>query len=1245
MGSVSGDMRTRSYTIDSFNISSIESRRGSLPKEEDLSANIESATWVFSDILQSLSIRDKDDVELMVSKSNQLVALLQTNPTLKHEIVIENVISRIQFMLYHPASQLRCAAYRILRHSAGDIKALQYLVRQKLLIFIIVTFSTLTPLLEKEEALKMVRHFFEIPDGANYLSIGVIKALVALVDHENEESQDLSEEGNQDLHVLPIFSRLCIETICELAICKPDIVFHGGGLRLLIYLIINASSDIAASCIVAVMTLLDSADARLFLRNGFDLDSLISVYSLFEDDDEGKTPFTKKYYNRALKISFVLSIFLKSWTGIICFSHNKFDALKVLLSNLKKKNNKLRSIILDLLLDVLRIQALPWLENSSVGEVMTRFMRQITNDPDHKMHYSYTPVDPQSFEYSIISHYQGLLAKVLFNCDVLPLLFNIIDDNRDEDTTLKATYFLTNVVNLSVNLLPRDFYNAHISEAFVRPLSLSSITKIELATRLQQFRGKTTNTHEIQNVVKNITDESRLNVDDVAFKSMIANSKVLAVKEFEEWNWTSISQLFMGPLRNPKRFAELQEKYPKFLKVILSFYRPFKYRFSNLPLHYSSRFPKLKNSRRLIKIGCQVFDCLLSFEEGCKYLANNKIMPQIAEVFAQVDPYSGILSNDPILSKRRLENTLSIGYVRFFGIFSSSLNGINVLEQWQLIQISNNIIEGSSWSEDNNHLIFNLLHALNYEYDAQFTLLLSRALNISNWKIKVYILDNLFPDLLKKEETETLCIENLVSLLYDETEAVVEMAIDMLYDYYIVKNNLERIDLLIGFRPSIQVLSDNLSGREILLNFCKTTNGFRFLHKSGFIESYFNDSIKRLRGFEYLHAVESSLRMNFYPFFRKNSKSDSIYKNNLHHFFNYLLATEEGFNFFNSRRHYVDDAIMRIRHICQRLNLIGNMDSQLDQPVLDMGNNFGVEFLDEQVLPDDPDISSDSQAFGNPDVFLAQGENECTSAPLLDSPNAAILGTKVSPKFESTQEREEFYLMKLKQYLWVIGEIASANYGIQILDPVYSSNLRSDHVMGTLFELFLKSANWQLRGLAFYQLGKIASTLEGVEMLDDLQWTSVEYVNSSQRLFLAYPRAMQEDDFFNVEILNPYKDASYYALFGIDEAIAVNGEIDLEDEIVIESYEEVDTKVLALINYLSSVLSRVERKAMKELKRIKAEQPQVFGNTNLFLKTIRLVDKGKFSYRTRIFIFRLFNTPRILENLTRRDRKNSFLRK
>lgn len=1243
--SITPDGRIRSCTLDSFNISSIESskphHRAVDPHNQE-DHHVETATWLFSDILQSFSGRD-NDVRQVITKSNQLVALLKENPLLKQDIVIEHVVNRIQFMFYHPSSQLRCAAYRILRHSCANQESVLYVVRLKVLISVIVTLSTPSTLVEKEEALKLIREFLALPSGADFISVGVIKALVALVELRYEEQSD--QDSAALLQVPQSFTRICIETICEMAVLKPEIVFHGGGLRLMIYTIIKGSSDIGTSCLVVLLSLLDRADARLYLRNGFDLDSLISVYSQFEDDDEQKHASAKKDYKRALKISFLLTLFLKCWTGFICFSHNKFDALKTLLSNLRKKNNRLRSMIMDILLDVLRIKALPWLEESSIGEIISKFYSFVNGGSKvaDMLQFEYLQLNPLSFECTVVSHYQGLLLKVLFNCGIVPLIFDIINEDRDKDTTMKATFLLTNIFSLSVKLLPQELFSAPIFEAYRQSMSLASITKIEAATRLQMKRGgdfkKRT---EVRNYVKEMVTISRSEMDDNEFKTMITNTRVLSVKEFEEWNWTHISHLFQGPMRNHKRFLEIQEKYPKFLKSVMSFFRPFKYRFSNIPIQRNSKYPKLNNPKRIIMIGCQLIESLLTFEAGFRYLATSKLMPQLAEIFAQVDRYSGITAKEPILSKRRLENTLSIGYIKFIYTLSSNALGLKILEQWQFYHILNNIIEASADDELNNHLIFNLLNNLDYTHKSPLRLLLTRCLSISNWKIKAFTLENVIPRLLLSEECETLAIENLVNLLHDENDAIVKMSVDYLHDFYIIRNNHLRIDVLIGFKPPIRVLSESQEGKLLLLNFCKTTKGYRFLFENGFIEHYFQESVRSLQGFEYLTAIEATLTIHYFPFIKVPQDLESLYSADLHHFFHYLLATEDGFTFFSHHRHHIDEYISKINAISKMLNLMetvqGGEDSQ-DELKRETSESALVEYDitrsdDLEDLGDNPfEDTSFLQPMGITGNFARDEDQRAHDTMALN--------------FKTAEIKEEYLLKRLKQYIWVIGEIASANYGIQILDPIYGSDMRSEHIVETLYQLFQKSANWQIRGLAFYQLGKVASTVEGVEMLDDLHWVSLDSYETQNGLKLAYPKSIIEEDIFNIEILNPYQDASYFSLFGeTDGGDYASEQFGLEDEIEINSYEKLDERILALIKNLAATAHpKTMKMATKELTKIKSENAEAFENVNLFLKTVRLVDKGKFRYRTRSFIFNLFDTSLVMENLVKKDRKNSTIKK
>lgn len=1231
------DFRIRSYTLDSFNISSIEKSRSirRSPPTEDThdTGDWETATWVFSEILQAISSRDKEDVRLLITKSNQLVNVLKENPSLKKEMVIQNVMSKINFMLYHSSSPLRCAAYRVLRHCIAGEDSVLYLVKAKILIFIIVTLSMPTPLREKEEALKLIREFIEIPNGTSYISIGVVKALVALVEHENENIIPSAENQEIESYVSPTFIRMGIETICEISVSKPDVVFHGGGFRLLIYLLIDGPSDIAAFCMLAILTLLDQPNSRLFLRNGFDLDSLVSVFSNFEDDDAGKIPNTKKYYNRSLKVAFLISSMLKTWTGLISFSRNKFRVLKDLISNLKKRNDKLRGVILDLLLDVLHIKTLPWLEGSPLGHIIANYFTVLAKGANANslvsINYEYHDIIPGSFENSIVSHFQGLVAKVLFNCGLIPLIIDIIDEDRNKEITDKATFLLTNVMQIAINHLPKTFYDDFVRKAYSKQMSLSAMAKIEIATRSQYKKNdKGRKSAEIKELVKSINIQSRLNMDDVTFKAMLVKTKIFVAKEFEVWNWNAISDLFQGPLRNPKRFSEVQEKYPKFMKTLMSFYRPFKFRFGNLPINASKKFPALKSPKKLISVGCQILETLLTFEDGYKFLLMNKLLPQIAEIVAQVDPYSGIGAKEPILSKRRLEESLSIGYIKFIGVLSENQYGLYILENWRMFQFFNDIIAGSCDDESNNYFIFALFPQLNFTRKSPLRLLLANAISVSNTAVKKFILDRIIPKYISHLESEEMVISHLCTMMYDECDDIMKLAVQMLHDFYIVQDNLHKIDLFIGMSPSIEVLVEYVTGRRLLFNFCTTTKGFRYLHKNGFIESCFNESIKTLHGFDYLITIEKSLRAQFFPQFEWNSPRETVYEYDLHHFFKYLLATEEGFNFFNSRRHFIDEAILKTTIICNKLNILSKIEPHMEESV------FGT-MIPENAIDDSPFLALQDDNFSEVPFPYRRTESQLSQ----HTNDLKIFRSTLEADLQ--EEEEEYLLRKLKQYLWVFGEIASANYGIQILDPLYTPNTKGQHIIETIHHIFETSPIWQLRGLAFYQLGKLATTVEGAEFLDDLQWVSLNPSRVEMEMAFAYPKSMDDEDIFCIERLNPYEDLSYYTLFGMDEGIDIDLQVSMSEEIVFETYTDLDDRILSLVNHLSSVLGRIERKATKELKKIKTANPEMFNDIHLFLKIIRLVDKGKFKFRTRVFLFDLFNTSKILEGLQKRDRKVS----
>lgn len=1116
--------RNRSATlnsIDSLNINSIDSIKFN-NSSHDFDAAItdspphESPTWILSDLLQSFAfIKDLTDSLSIVTKGNDLVLLLRQYPGLKEDIVMKHLLTRIQFMFYHLVLEVRATGYRILRYSIMDNDGLSLVVQFKILIFIIITMSTSNTLVEKEQALKLVREFTAIPRGIDNLSIGVVKSIIAVVELGDE--QDVSSS----------FMFAGVETICELALAKPELVFHAGGFQFMIQTMLDGETEAACMCIMVILKTLDSADTRKYLRGGQDLTSLLSFMSPIDSGaDDRRLPTAKLQ-----KIAFLITLLLKNWTGLLSVSHHNFRFIWDLVHNLQKRSPKLRGVIMDIIFDILRIRALPWLETSSVGAVLNVMHTKLRTGSSR---FAYTELEPTSLQHGLVNHYLGLLVIILVRCGIMPLLADLVAA-RDK-TSEKASLLLYHIYHMATTLIPADILNGY--NLLPASPELTATVMIEKRARKQVTRKL----QDVKPYVKAIDNEACYNLDDSEFKLMVTNTRVLTVKEYEEWNWTLLSTMIQGCLRNPKRFDDI-EKSPRFLKRVISFYRPFKYRFCGVPT-------TAKNAKRYVTVGCQLLEALLSFDAGIRYLASSKLLPQLAEALAQVDQYSGINAKEPILLRKRLENTLSFGYLRFIGVLSDNPFGVRILEQWQIFNILQNIVDGSVSDESNNYLLVNLLSRLNYRLDSQARILLIKSVSISNTKVRMYLMENVVPGLLKAEECEDLSIRILVDKVYDFNKDISNHAIEWLYRFS-QENEYSKLDRIIEYRPSVRILQTHEFGRKLLIHFLNTPNGFRYLHDDGYVDRELENTLKAIDS-NHLDKIEEILWGCFFPY------SHTVLHDVIpHHFLTDLLQTEDGLHYFQN-----GPAKIHLERILQETKIMARA--------------------------------------------LIEGGYFDNSA-----------------------------LRKLKQNLWIIGDISLSEYGIQLFDLCENSSIDKT-IISVILELFEKSPVWQIRGIVFLQLGRIASTVEGIEILDENKWVStIDSHNRPQSLCFPLDISLMK-----VDIENPYRDANYYALYS-------GGQESLEfvDNDEYADFEHVKQKVLVLISNLGSLLGRIERRARKELMLIKTGPTgRVFGDISLFLEVIKLIDKSKFSLQTRKFVFELFLDTKVLESLVKRERKNSGLK-
>ena len=1117
--------------------------RGSRYREGERQGN-ESPTWVLSDMLQLFGALKGQDERDIVERGNALVELLSNNQQLKNDLAIVVFVNKIQFMLVHNVSEVRALGYRLLRYAVTDFKSLCVLVQCRVLVFITLTMTGDASITEREQALCLIRQFLHINRGVDCLSAGVVKSIIAVI-----EVDEFSDPHMGD------FQKVCFETLCEMTVIKPQLAFQSGAIRLLMSTVMDGELAWATDSFVVLTRILGSAKSRKYVRNGYDFRSLIAVFS-----ENPSTQGDRFQQRKAQKIAFIITILLKNWNGFIGLSHNSFDILRDLILVLKSENYLMEDIVFDVLLDVLRVRPLPWLESSSIGETIRILKKK--NDSKFSYAFEYGSLNPRSFEANFINHYLGLLTFFLIKNGAIKILVEIIEEgNRSDLIVDKATLLLTHLHNLASKLLPSDL----VDEKLLLPPIIHEkvlhtlIYKVEKCTRMS-FTPGSYPVKPILNYLKNLNVEHNYIVDDTSFKRLLLNTKVLAIKEFASWNWSLVSVMILGPIRNPERFSELLEKSPKFMKRVMSFYRPFKYRFSRIS-------NKSRHAKKYISVGCQLLESLLSFSAGVKYLSSNKLLMQIAETFAQVNPFSGVSAVDPILGKHRLESTISGGYLKFIGVLSSNRFGVQLLEQWQFIQLFHDIILDSATSDTNNYLLLNLFNFFDYTVSDQFKLLLEKAVSVGNLKIRQFIVEKLLVRLAKTNGCEYFAIKILLNGIYDIDDCLCAKCVKLLYELLGVSDD-NILDYVAQLKPLPLILSKYEHGRSILLTLMRNSKGIKFLVEAKYVDGEFERWLN-LSASRYVSAIESMFSLKLMPYFVHFNSEDKYSI----HFFNSLLLTEVGVNYFHDRvqTSYLEDLVKSIEELSMKIE---------DE---NHGNNV-----------DSVDHDADLEGYS-------------------DS------------------------IFKLKRNLWIVGTIASSNYGIQLLDSLKIDFDNS--VIRKMVSLFDLSNNWEIRGVAFYQLGRIANTMEGIEILDELNWCSV-FDEFSNPLRLSYPKDILERDIFGIVVENPYQSVLRDVRFEHQDEFFSPEEVfeDIDDdEMRDETY--LNEKVLNLVKYISSFLNKIVRTATKQLNYIKKTYPEIFENIHLFLKVLFTVDEGNYKYSARNFIFSLFNGTNVRDNLLKKTRK------
>ncbi|KAI9732617.1 MAG: hypothetical protein M1834_003953 [Cirrosporium novae-zelandiae] len=808
----------------------------------------ESPTYVLEETLQALEAEGMQP-DYYVERANNLVELFKRHPTLKYDLVWSVFGLRVQTMLLNDSKEVAAAGYRLTRYAIADIKSLRVirsLHTDEIVILSLVKDSKAA--MEREQALKFVRAFLEVKDGVREISKGILRTIIAIAEHHEDRLRPM-----------------CILTLSEIFVKHPQSVVSAGGMGPLNDALSDGTYQGAESLAGIFLYIMDTPSRRKYLESGHELEA---VFAPFTD-----ALVMHSHEERLRSNAKAIAAILKTWPGLISLASNRFSAIRSLLQSLSYPSLHAQDLILELLFDILRIKPPSWSSSFLAGRRLTTYGRVAQFKADRPRAPSVSDAGADNSKIDLTAHFTALILAILLKSGLVEALRDLIESAEDAAHRRKATLLLTEALKLAsqtlptalsskIQVLPELFQTAFELES--PNWSLAGITVYQIDSISRTLRRtnnssgtygesfKSTNFEDSLNPAAVDVAKSKLGptMDETQFRTLILESQVLNTVNYLKWKWDLIHGLIEGPLTNPKRLEEAM-KATKFIKRLVGFYRPFKYRFSEIR--------NTKPNQRYVRTGCALMRTLMTNPEGVRYLMDNKLVRQLAECLAQLDRMSGLTSASPIFSPERMSETLTGGYFTIIGVLSSDSNGLAIFEKWHMINMFYHIIELSARDD----LIQALLGNMDFSIDGHLRVMLSKALTACSKENRIYSTRLLRKYVVRDpraQEPFTGDVANvqwalslLVTQLYDPEVEVCEVAVKILEEACNEKSHLEYV---VRCRPALDHLGE--IGAPLLLRFLSTSVGYHYLAGLDYITQEMDDWFLG-RNDTYVTLVEASI--------------------------------------------------------------------------------------------------------------------------------------------------------------------------------------------------------------------------------------------------------------------------------------------------------------------------------------------------------------------------------------------------
>lgn len=842
------------------------------PLTEQMTSNKETATWLVSDYMQSLQ-NTNTSVDFIIKKANDFVELLIEHSELRKELILPSFMTSLQNLLLQDDKLIAAAAFRICRYLIDGTDFIDHLLDLRLDAFIVISLSKENSFqVEREQALKLARSFIDYDKLPKCVLQGIISCI---------EKQD------------DMLKNMALETLLELCFINPQLVTDCQGMRVLENLLHDYSSFPLASIILdTILKLMSTEGTRKYFLSEFNISVLATVFS---DTNTNSNSNLERLQNSSILISKAL----KHQDGCKLFSIDKFKPLKELISFFQIP--LCAQYLIDIFLDVLRIKHMEYFPKSKIPAPFKS--------------------TPSLFikESMPINQHVALMIIILNNCDFVNQLLKVIDCAKSEEIKgnilPKARYLLTEYLNLAMNLV--DVNSSFINEIFPQDVILMFKETYPLE-KMTYIMNKNRNTFGLENIdynnnVKKISQGIKASalirqVDDLKFRKMVFDSKVLQVKDFSRWNWNVIQELLEGPLTNSRLMEELGKT--KFIRKLLVFYRPLRQRFSNVD-------KKSRLSQKYVQVGCNFFNMLTSNLEGMKILMDDtKIIPQLASLLFRA--MEGKTEGN-IFNEYSLKNKMVTGYFDFIGELTKSNNGIKVLDRWNFFTVIYKMFQIES--KLSLKFLMLMLPVIDLRYSLHCRTIMGKALVVANEQVRLCATQNMgkklkesteltvggsasFVNISKQPTSEKpwiqkFILELLTRQLFDLSPKVVAVADQSLYEYVISSGNSSQ-ELISWLKKTLNQMV--FISSPIIFELMKTQYGFQILNEINYVEEERLSWMKH-KNREYVTIIEDYLHATISTKsgeeINDNSSTD-ITKRIPLHFYGSLAQTDDGISLITS---------------------------------------------------------------------------------------------------------------------------------------------------------------------------------------------------------------------------------------------------------------------------------------------------------------------------------------------------------